>query len=153
MLGCHVVFERIIQKWCQNYVDNRIPLHNSPGFWLFDPGTHSRTSGCASALARSASTLLLAATATPLHIKPDCLPSSQALFHVSKLLSWRFRNSYTHSARNLGPSTEFTMSCSTRGMSPDMVIFPWWCHAGSYCTGAIRQESLRCRTCAATTIH
>ena len=26
MLGCHVSFERISQKWCQNFVDNRMLL-------------------------------------------------------------------------------------------------------------------------------
>ena len=27
MLGCHVSFEQIFQKWCQFFVDNRLPLH------------------------------------------------------------------------------------------------------------------------------
>ena len=62
-------------------------------------------------------------------------------FHASKLLSSKFRHSSSHSARNSCPSRQVTMSCSTRGMSPDIVLFPCGCHAGSHCHSA-RQNTL-----------
>ena len=104
--------------------------------------------GCAKALARSASALQLVATAMRLDIYPECLQSPQVLYQVSKILISRFRQPSSHSARNSGPKTEIMISCNTRAISPDMVIFPCEFQAGSYCTGAIPRD-----TCAATSFH
>ena len=44
MFKCYVSFERNFQKKIQNFVDYRVTLHHSPGFWLVVPGKHCRTS-------------------------------------------------------------------------------------------------------------
>ena len=52
MLGFHVR----ISKKVSNIVDHKMPLHNSPGFWLIVPGNHCRTSSMNRVFFRAANT-------------------------------------------------------------------------------------------------